>query len=119
MIVMSQDAVSVDGAFITVSTDINMPPSDVAAVASLSAQFFTDTPDSAFSGISSFVTVDASGKPMKTDLSMSFFNSSPVMFGNNVITITFVTGGIAAGATGWPASVDNMIHVSGTCLVLP
>ena len=116
---MSQDAVSVDGAFITVSTDINIGPSNVAVTASLSGLFFTDTPDSAFSGISGFTTQDPNtGAPSETDLSQgSFFNSTPILFASNAIVITFVTGGIAAGSSGWPVSVDNSIHVSGACQV--
>jgi hypothetical protein len=115
---MTQDAVSEDGAFITTSTDINIAPNNIAASAYLCNQFCTGTPYSCFSGFSGFVTVDSSGAPTQTDLSATFFNSTPAIFANNLITLTFVNGAIAAGASGWPISSDNFLHITSACQLI-
>jgi hypothetical protein len=118
MILDSQDAVSIDSFVATVSTDFNIAPSNLGVICGLSGMFFTGTSGSAFSGISGFTTQDpTSGVPTQTDLSSSFFNSSAVVVVNNAITITFVTGALAAGSSGWPVSVDNLLYASGFCQV--
>jgi hypothetical protein len=118
MLAFVQDAVSEDGFFVTVSTDINMAPNNIVASAYLCNQFCTDTPYSCFSGFSGFTTVDSSGTPSQTDLSQTFFNSAPLIIANNVITVTFVNGCIAAGASGWPVSSDNFLQITSACQII-
>lgn len=106
MIIMTMNAVAFGGFLATVSTDINMPPSNIAAIAFLSEMFWDGTPASSFSDFVSFVTVDDTGTPSQTNLGST---GSIFVFANNCITLTFATGTLAA----------NQTNVSGGCLVLP
>jgi hypothetical protein len=112
------EVISEDGSFTTLSTDINISPSNIVATACLCSQFCTGTPYSCFSGFTGFVTVDASGSPTQTDLTGGFFGSTPNVMASNVITLTFACGAIAAGSSGWPVSVDNFMHIVGSCQVI-
>jgi len=117
MILMTNEALSVEGGDITISTDINMSPSDVAVTTSLSGfSYITSSHCGAYSGISGFTTQDPNtGESTDVDTSQNHFHATPVLFGNNVITITFVTVAVTGQAV--PYIGQSVIYVSAVCQV--
>jgi hypothetical protein len=107
MFLFVEEAFSSGGGFGTFTLDINFGPGNIAANADLSA-FFT-TGGTGFAGFNEFTTVDQNGVPTENTLgSGDFFECTPVLFANSVITVTFFFG---VGDTG------GLSHMAATCQV--
>jgi|HubBroStandDraft_1064217.scaffolds.fasta_scaffold01012_10 hypothetical protein len=109
MFLFFQEAFATNFALGTLTTDINMSPSDIAANADMNAVEIFPSGIVA-SGFIEFTTVNPdTGIPTQNSLGGSdFFECASVFFANNVDTVTFFT---------LVADLGGITRISGTCQI--